>query len=111
MELEPRPASHMEGQLGGPLSWVWWSFWGYPGWEKSVSQVVESQIWHPPAGSVALLGEGSEKGQWSLPAFLSGRKLSPSSRLDARYFSSSLYATGALQAATPVLELRGSKSE
>ena len=38
------------------------------------------------------------------------RKLSPSSCLYARHFSSSLYATGAFQAATPVLELRGSES-
>ena len=34
-----------------------------------------------------------------------------SAHLDARYFSSSLYAIGAFQAATPVLELRGSESE
>ncbi|KAF6119961.1 hypothetical protein HJG60_010328 [Phyllostomus discolor] len=39
------------------------------------------------AGSVSLLGEGSGKGQWPLPAFLSGRKLSPSSCLDDRHFS------------------------
>ena len=44
-------------------------------------------------------------------AFLSGRKLSPSSCLDARHFSSSPYATGAFQVATPVLELRGTASE
>ena len=31
--------------------------------------------------------------------------------LDARYFCSSLSATGAFQVATPVLELRGSESE
>ena len=31
--------------------------------------------------------------------------------LDARHFSFSLYTTGAFQAATPVLELRGSESE
>ena len=31
--------------------------------------------------------------------------------LDARYFNLSLYTTGAFQAATPVLELRGSESE
>ena len=68
---------------------------------------MESQIWHPSAGSVALLREGSEKGQWPLSAFLSGRKLSPSSRLDVRDFSSSLDATGAFQAAMPVLELKG----
>ena len=72
---------------------------------------MESQIWHQTASSVALLGEGSEKRQWPLPAFLSGRKLSLSSRLDARYLSFSLYATGAFQAATLVLELRGSESE
>ena len=34
-----------------------------------------------------------------------------SARLDARHFNLSPYATGAFQAATPVLELRGSKSE
>ena len=38
-------------------------------------------------------------------------QLSPNSLLDARYFSSSLYATGAFQTATPVLELRGSQSK
>ena len=68
-------------------------------------------MWHPPAGSVALWWEGSEYGQWPLPVFLSGRKLSPGSHLDARHFSSSLHATGAFQAATLVLELRGSESE
>ena len=72
---------------------------------------MESEIWHLPASSVALWVEGWEKKQWSLPAFLSGRKLSPSSCPDARHFSSSLYDTGAFQAATLVLELRGSKSE
>ena len=39
---------------------------------------------------------------------LTFRPLSPSSGLDARHFSSSLYSTGASQAATPVLELRRS---
>ena len=69
--------------------------------------------WYPPAGSVAVWGrgDGSEKEQWPLPTFMSGRKLSPSSCPDARHFSSSLYDTGAFQAATLVLELRGSKSE
>ena len=56
-------------------------------------------------------GEGSEKEQWPLPPFLSGRKLSPRSPLDARYFSSSPYATGAFQAAVLVLKPRGSESE
>ena len=34
-----------------------------------------------------------------------------SAHLGVRYFSFSLYTTGAFQAATPVLELRGSESE
>ena len=76
-----------------------------------LARLMESQIWHQPAGFVTLLGEGSEKRQWPLPAFLSGRKLSPSSRLEVTYFSFSLYATGAFQAATPMLELRVSESE
>ena len=71
-----------------------------------LASLMESQIWHLPDSSVPLWGEGSDKGQWPLPAFLSGRKLSPSSHLDPRHFSSSLYATGAFQATTPVLELR-----
>ena len=65
-----------------------------------LARLMESQIWHAPASSVALLGKGSEKGQWPLPTLLSGRKLSSSSCVDARHFSSSLYATGAFQAAT-----------
>ena len=39
-------------------------------------------------------------------AFLSGRKLSPSSHLNARAFTTSLCATDAFQDATPVLGLR-----
>ena len=42
---------------------------------------------------------------------LGGKKLSPSSCLDARHSNSSLYATDAFQAATPVLELRRSLSK
>ena len=76
-----------------------------------VSQVDGSKIWLPPSSSVALWGEASEKEQWSLLLDLSKRKPSRSSHLDARYFSSSLYATGAFQAATLVLELRGSECE
>ena len=71
---------------------------------------MEFQIWYPPAGSVALCGD-SPKEQWPVPAFLSGRKLSSHCGLNARYFTSSLYATDAFQAATVVLELTGSESE
>ena len=59
----------------------------------------------------SVVGEGSKKGQWLLPASVSEKKLSSSFCLDARHFSSSLYATGVFQAATPGLELRGSDSE
>ena len=80
--------------------------------EISVARLVESQIWHQLAGSVPQgKGEGLEKGQWPLLTFLSGRKLSPSSCIDATYFTFSLFATGAFQAATLVLELRGSESK
>ena len=79
--------------------------------QTAVAKLMESQIWRLPVGSVALSGEGSVKGQWLLPIFLSGRKLSPSSHLDARHFSFSLNVTGAFEAATLVLELRGIESE
>ena len=76
-----------------------------------MSQVCGVLVWHLPARSVALCGEGSEKEQWPLPKVLSGRKLSPSSHPDARHFSSSLYAFSAFQAASLVLDLRGSEYE
>ena len=72
-----------------------------------LARLMVSQIWQPTASSVALCGEGSEKGQCPLPTSLFGIKLPSSSCLYARHFSSSLYATGAFQAANPVLELRG----
>ena len=61
----------------------------------------------------SLWGEGSEKEQWPLPVLLSQRKLLPtlSSCLDARQFSSSLYVSGAFQAAAPVLEPKVSSSK
>ena len=90
--------------LGGPISQAGQSFWGSAGWGQTVlARLMESQIWHQPASSVALWREGSEKGQWPLPT-----SLSLSSSLNVRYFSSSLYATAAFQAATRVQELRGS---
>ena len=97
-----------KSSLGGPVSWVGRSLRGSPGQGTVLARLMESQIWN-------LLGtlweEGSEKEQWPLPTFLSGRKLLPKSRLETRYFSSFLYATGAFQAATPVLELRWNGSE
>ena len=60
-----------------------------------LARLMESRVWHQLAGSV---GRGFIKGTMA------------SDHLDARHFSSFLYATGAFQAATPLLELRGSES-
>ena len=101
MKHEPRPAILMEKPLLTAVSWVGQSLaLGISRTGQTVlARLMESHICHLLAGSVAL------------PTFLSGRKLSPSSCLDARHFSSSLFAPGAFQTATPVLELRGSESE
>ena len=61
-------------------------------------RLMESQIWHQLAGSVAFWGQ-VRKGTMA------------SVSLDAKHFSSSLYATGAFRAATSVLELRWNESE
>ena len=60
--------------------------------QDGLTRLMESQIWHQLAGSV----EGR---------FRKGTMASV--HLDARHFSFSLYTTGAFQAATLVLELRG----
>ena len=61
-----------------------------------LAKLLESQIWHQLTGCA---GGGFSKGTMAY------------THLDARHFSFSLYTIGDLQAATPVLELRESKSE
>ena len=61
-----------------------------------LNRLMESQIWHQLMGSV----RGTVR-----------KGTTTSSHLDARHLSFSLYATSAIQAATLVLELRGSESE
>ena len=61
-----------------------------------LAKLMESQIWHQPTSS--MWGELSVRTM----AF---------TRLDARHYSLSLYTTGALQAATLMLKLRGGESE
>ena len=61
-----------------------------------LARLLESQIWHQPTGS---MGGGLSKGAMAFAPH------------NARYFSLSLYTTGALQAATLVLELGGSESD
>ena len=100
MKQEPRLVIRMGKQLG----------WAHKlGGAKSLeickasrtvlARLIESQIWHQLAGSVALCGEGLEKGQWPLLVLIPDTSVSP------------LYTTGAFQGATLVLELRGSESE
>ena len=96
MKHEQRPAIHMEKQLG----------WAYKlggaeslGISKAgqtvLARLMKSQIWCELPDS---LQGGFRKGTMA------------SARLDARHFSFSQYTTGAFQAATPVLELRGNES-
>ena len=87
----------MEKQLG----WVLKSDGPEPLGMSKVGQTVlarlmESHIWHQLASSLA--GRFSKGTMASAP-------------LDARHFSSSLCTTDAFQAASLVLELRGSESE
>ena len=83
----------MKSCLGGPISWVYTQV----GWDgvsgdlqggsNSVSQVDGVSDMAP---ACCLCGGGFAKGTTA------------SAHLDARHFSSSLYTTGAFQAATPV---------
>ena len=84
----------MEKQLGwapklGGVEPLWISKVGH----TASARLMGSQMWYQPTGSV---GGRLSKGAMA------------SAHLDARHFSSSLYTTGAFDAATPVLELRGS---
>ena len=97
MKHEPRSVIHMEKQFGwahnlGRAESMVISKLG----QTLLARLMESQIWHQLAASV----EGGFR-KWTMA----------SARLDARHFSFSQYTTGAFQAATPVLELRGSESE
>ena len=97
MKHEPRAAIHKEKQLEWARNLCGAESLGISNVGPTVlARLTESQIWHHLANSV---GGGFRKGTMA------------SACLDARYFISSLYATGDFQAATPVLELRGSESE
>ena len=97
MKHEPRPAIDMKKQLGlacelGGVEPLGISKAG----QTVLTRLMESQIWHQLISSV---GRRFSKGTVA------------SACLNARHFSSSLCTTGAFQAATPVLGLRGSESE
>ena len=86
----------MEKQLGWASKLGGQSLLGSPGWVTQLVRLMESQDMAPPyrfcGGRVQLREMAS-----ACPS--------------ARHFNLSLYTTGDLQAATLVLELRGSKSE
>ena len=72
------------------------SLWISKAGHTVLARLMKSQIWHQPTSSV----RGSLSKGIMVPA-----------HPDARHFSLFLYTTGDLQAATLVLELRGSESE
>ena len=89
MQQEPRSAIHMEKQLGwacklGGAEFLCISKTG----ATVLARLVESHIWHQLAGSI---GRRFRK------------RIMASAHLDDRLFSFSLCATGAFQAAIPVL--------
>ena len=85
-----------KSSLGGPISRVVQALGVFEAGQTVLARMTDSQIWHQLAGSV---GGGFRKGSMA------------SAGCGDRHFSFSQYATGAFQAVTPVLELRGSESE
>ena len=69
-----------------------------------------SDMMLPHYSSVCGRAQERNNGYCLASGVLSGRKVSPSSPPDARHFHSSLYTTGALQAAALKLEPRESES-
>ena len=111
MKHEARPAIHMKKHLGGPVSWVGYSLRDLHGGASGVSQVDGVSDVVPTSQLSGSVGRGFRKGTLASSHLSVWRTLFPRSCLDARHFSSSLYASGAFQAATLVLELKGNESE
>ena len=88
-----------KGSLGGSVSWVAQSLGISKVGQTVLPRLMEFQIWYQLAGSMTLLEGGLRK------------ETVASAGLDVRNFSFSLYPTGAFQAATLLLEPRGSESE
>ena len=98
--------------MGLNKPFMWKNHWKQVGWAwrlcvagpqriTRVGQTVWARLmgsltWNLPAGTVALSGEGSEKEQCPLLALPVGRKLSSSSRPDARQFNFSPVDSDAL---------------
>ena len=78
MKHEPRPVIQMEKKFGwdhklGVAESLGISKVG----RTMLARLMESQMWHQLAGSVALWGEGLEKGQWHLFALMPDTSISP----------------------------------
>ena len=85
-----------KNSLGGPVSRVGQSLGISKAGQTVLARLMETQIWHQLTHSVG--------GRFR-------KRTLPSACFDARHFNFSLYTTGAFQAATLVLELRGSEYE
>ena len=97
MKHEPRPAIYMEKQLGWARKLGGVESLGiFKAGQTVLTRLMETKLWHQFTSS---MGREFRK------------ETMASVHLDSRYFSFSIYATDAFQAATQVLELRGSESE
>ena len=78
MQHEPRPAIHMEKQLGWACKLGGAESLGISKEGQTVlARLMETRIWHQLAGSVPLWGEGLEKGQWPLVTLMPDTSVSP----------------------------------
>ena len=51
-----------KSSLGESVNWVEWNYWGSPkGSQTMLARLIEYQICHQPASSMAFQGEGSER--------------------------------------------------
>ena len=100
MEHEPRPVIHMAKQLG---------------WAHKFGGVESVRSLHNRSNSARQVDGVSDMtpacGLYGSVGGVFRKGTVVSACLHDRHFSFSQYATGAFQAATPVLELRGSESE
>ena len=78
---------------------------------NSVSQVDGVSDMVPECWLCGSVGDRLRRDNGICLPFYLGESCPPSSHFDATHFSFSLYATSDFQAATPVLELKGSESE
>ena len=99
MKHKPRPAIHMEKQLGWAHKLDGEESKGISRVEQTVSQADGVSDMALACWLCASVWGGFRKGTMT------------SAHLDARHFSFSLYATGVFQAATLVLEPRSNGSE